>query len=129
MDARRAQAFRARSLATGAKAARGVIAFSTGSIASATGTSRPSSADSDVTPASGMPHGIMLANAVMSGSQLSAKPCIVTPRATRTPIAATLRSGRVPSAATHTPLRPSTRPVASPKPAHTSMSASSSRRT
>ena len=64
------------------------------SIASATGTSRPSSADSDVTPASGMPHGIMLPNAVMSGSQLSAKPCIVTPRATRTPIAATLRSGR-----------------------------------
>ena len=64
------------------------MAASTGSIASAIETSRPSSADSEVTPASGMPHGIMLAKAVMSGSQLSAKPCIVTPRATRTPIAA-----------------------------------------
>ena len=86
-----------------------------------------------MTPASGIPHGIMLLNAVMSGSQLSAKPCIVTPRATRTPMAATLRSGRNPSpgssAATQTPLRPSTRPVASPKPAQTSIRASSSRRT
>ena len=92
--------------------------------------SRPSSADSDVTPASGIPHGIMLPNAVMSGSQLRAKPCMVTPRATRTPIAATLRSGPGrSSAATQTPLRPSTRPVVSPNPAQTSISASSSRRT
>ena len=44
-----------------------------------------------------------------SESQLIAKPCIVTPCATRMPMAATLRSGPCPSASTHTPLRPSTR--------------------
>jgi hypothetical protein len=71
----------------------------------------------------------MLPNADMSGSQLSAKPCIVTPRATRTPIAATLRSGPRSSARTHTPLRPSTCSVVRPKPAQTSISAVSIRRT
>ena len=34
----------------------------------------------------------------------------MTPRAIRTPIAATLRSGRTPSAGSQTPLRPATRP-------------------
>ena len=52
-------------------------------------------AHSDVTPASVMPHGHdPVEPATGRGSQLSAKPCIVTPCATRTPIAATLRSGR-----------------------------------
>ena len=54
---------------------------------SSTVTSRPSSCDSDVTPASVMPHGTMRANQDRSGSQLRAKPCSVTPRATRMPIA------------------------------------------
>ena len=79
------------------------------------------------TPASAMPHGTMRSNADRSGSQLSAKPCIVTPRATRTPIAATLRSG--PRARRPAPRRrcgPSTRTVGSPSSAQTSMSRSSS---
>ena len=78
-----------------------------------TGTGRPSSALSDVTPASGMPHGTIGAAHDRSQSQLSAKPCMVTPLATRIPIAATLRSGPVgavePSPRTQTPERPSTR--------------------
>ena len=100
---------------------------------SATVISRPASALSDVTPASGMPHGTIEPNAPRSGSQLRAKPCIVTPRATRMPMAATFRSGRYPepgsSAGSQTPLRPSTRPAVTPSPAQTSMSAPSSRRT
>ena len=74
-------------------------------------TSRPSSADSDVTPASAIPHGTIRSYQPRSGSQLSAKPCIVTSRATRMPIAATLRSGPRSSASSHTPLRPATRPA------------------
>ena len=60
-----------------------------------------------VTPASVMPHGMMPRKPASELSQLRAKPCIVTPRCTRTPIAAILSSpsGR----RTHTPLRPSTR--------------------
>ncbi len=58
-----------------------------------------------------MPHGTIRSNAARSGSQLSANPCRVTPRATRMPIAATLRSGPRSSARTQTPLRPSTRVV------------------
>ena len=79
-------------------------------------TSRPSSALSDVTPASRMPHGTIVSYADRSQSQLRAKPCRVTPRATRIPIAATLRSGPRSSAGTQTPLRPSpwTRVVATP---------------
>ena len=56
-------------------------------------TSRPSSALSDVTPASAMPHGTKRAYQERSTSQLSAKPCMVTPRLTRMPRAAILRSG------------------------------------
>ena len=65
--------------------------WTTGST-SATGTSRPSSAESEVTPASRIPHGTIRSNQVLSGSQFRAKPCIVTPLATRIPIAAILRS-------------------------------------
>ena len=68
-------------------------AAAAGARISSTLTCRPSSTASDVTPASVMPHGTMRSNQVRSGSQLSAKPCIVTPPCTRTPIAATLRSG------------------------------------
>src|SRR5207244_11991408 len=53
-----------------------------------------------------------------SQSQLSAKPCIVTLRATRMPIAATLRSCALPGPrppVSQTPLRPSTRVVATPR--------------
>ncbi len=74
---------------------------------SSTVTSRPSSRDSEVTVASAMPHGTIRSYAVRSGSQFSAKPCMVTPRATRMPIAATLRA----PSGVHTPLRPSTRSV------------------
>ena len=44
-------------------------------------------------------------------------------------IAATFRSGRGNDAGSQTPLRPSTRPASIPRPAHTAISASSSRRT
>ena len=81
---------------------------------SSTPTRRPSSADSDVTPASVMPHGTIVANASRSQSQLSAKPCSVVARATRTPMAATLRAGRPSPAGTQTPERPSTRPTCRP---------------
>src|SRR3954447_9521288 len=106
-----------------------VSSRSTAGSTSVTAMVRPASCVSVVTPASVMPQGTMAANAERSQSQLSAKPCIVTPRATRTPIAATLRSGPRSSAGTHTPLRPSTCEVVTPNSAHTAMSASSSRRT
>ena len=77
---------------------------------SATVTSRPSSRLSEVTPASAMLHGTNRSNQPRSTSQLSEKPCIVTPRLTRMPSAAILRSGRLPvagsSARSQTPLRP-----------------------
>ena len=57
-------------------------------------TRRPSSAVSDVTPASEMPHGTIAENAARSQSQLSANPCSVVARATRMPMAAILRAGR-----------------------------------
>ncbi len=72
-----------------------------------------------------MPHGTIRSYAERSGSQFSAKPCIVTPRLTRMPIAATLRA----PSGVQTPLRPSTRPVASPSASHTSMSSCSTSRT
>jgi hypothetical protein len=79
----------------------------TASTTRAGGTSRPSTSLIVVTPASEMPHGMICENGSSELSQLSAKPCIVTPRWTRTPIAAILssESGR----RTQTPLRPSTR--------------------
>ena len=69
-------------------------ASATGPATSSTLTVRPSSADNDVTPASLMPHGTIALNAPRSQSQLSANPCSVVARATRTPMAATLRAGR-----------------------------------
>ena len=78
-------------------------------------TRRPSSAVSDVTPASAMPHGTIAENAARSQSQFSANPCSVVARATRMPMAAILRAGRALSAGTHTPERPSTRPVCQPE--------------
>jgi hypothetical protein len=98
-------------------------------ITSATGTGRPSSALSDVTPASRIPQGTKRSYADRSQSQLSANPCWVTARATRMPIAAILRSGPRSSARTQAPLRPSTRSVATPNSAHTSISSCSVRRT
>src|SRR5829696_2345526 len=96
---------------------------------SATVTRRPSSADSDVTPASAMPHGTIRSNAVRSASQLSAKPCSVTPRWTRTPMAAILRSGPRSSAPSHTADRPGTRPPRTPMSVTTVIRACSRRRT
>ena len=49
------------------------------------------SARSDVTPLSAMPHGTMWPNIAMSGSTLSAKPCIDRPRESLTPTAQILR--------------------------------------
>ena len=74
---------------------------------SAGATSAPTTSLTVVTPASVMPHGMIPRNPASVLSQLTAKPCIVTPLCTRTPIAAILSSdsGR----RTHTPLRPSTR--------------------
>ncbi len=86
----------------------------------------PSSADRLVTPASRMPHGTNRLNQSRSQSQFRAKPCMVTPRDTRIPIAAILRSG---CPGTHTPLRPSTRVVATPASAQARISASSMART
>ena len=93
---------------------------------------RPVSADRLVTPASRMPQGTMRSNQLRSQLQLSAKPCIATPRDTRMPIAATLRSSVLPGPrppVSHTPLRPSTRVVATPGPAQARISASSMART
>src|SRR5450830_647258 len=92
-------------------------------------TSRPSSALSEVTSASEIPHGTMRPNWSRSTLQFSAKPCIVTPFAMRTPIAATLRSRRVSSAGSQTPLRSATLIASRPRPAHRSMIDCSSART
>ena len=97
-----------------------------------TPTGRPVSMDRLVTPASRMPHGTIRSNQPRSQSQLSAKPCIVTPRDTRMPIAATFRSSGLPGPrppVIHTPLRPSTRVVATPTCAQDRISASSMART
>src|SRR6185312_13864238 len=103
---------------------------STTAAASSTVTSRPSSRLSVVTPASEMPQGMIRWVQPRSFSQLSAKPCMVTPWAKRRPSAATLRSCSVSSfARTHTPERPLTRSVARPRSAHASMMTCSSRRT
>ena len=56
-----------------------------------------------------MPHGTMAANAFRSQSQLSAKPCSVVARDTRTPMAPTLRAGRPAPPGTQTPERPTDR--------------------
>jgi len=107
-----------------------VSAAPTSPTTSSTATGRSSSAASDVTPASRMPHGTIRSYALKSGPALRAKPCSVTPPCTRTPIAAILRSGPRSSAGSHTPLRPATRPApVTPRSCTTRISASSSRRT
>jgi hypothetical protein len=87
---------------------------------------RPVSADSVVTSASEMPHGTIRSNQDRSQSQFSAIPCMVTPRATRAPIAPTLRSG---SPSTQAPLRPGTRTALTPNSAQVRIIDSSSART
>ena len=79
----------------------------------------PVSAVSEVTPASLMPQGTIRSYHDRSQSQLSASPCMVTPRATRAPIAPTFRSGCPPDAGSHAPERPSTRIASSPNSAQT----------
>ena len=66
-----------------------------------------------VTPASAMPHGTKRSYQPRSTSQLSANPCIVTPRLTRMPMARDLALGQPAgrSARSQTPLRPGTRAV------------------
>ena len=87
---------------------------------------RPVSADSVVTAASEMPHGTMRSYQDRSQSQFSASPCMVTPRATRAPIAPILRSG---APWIQAPLRPGTRVAVTPKSAQVRIMASSSART
>ena len=65
--------------------------------------SLPSSALSEVTFAPEIPHGIIFSYADKSGFTFKAKPCMVTPFATRSPIAAIFRS--LLSSLTQTPLR------------------------
>ena len=55
-----------------------------------------------------MPHGTIAEYALRSQSQFRAKPCGAVLRATRMPIAAILRCGLTPEAASQTPDRPST---------------------
>ena len=98
---------------------------------------RPASMDSVLTPASRIPHGTMRSYHDRSQSQFSANPCMVTPLATRAPIAPTFRSAHPspdpspsgPPPVIHAPLRPSTRPAVTPNSAHTRIMASSSART
>ena len=98
-----------------------------------------------LTPASRIPHGTMRSYHDRSQSQFSANPCMVTPLATRAPIAPTFRSAHpspgsspgpcrparpprpatwVPAQRIHAPLRPSTRPAVTPNSAHTRIMAS-----
>ena len=87
------------------------------------------SAASEVTPLSAMPHGTMWPNIAMSGSTLSAKPCIDRPRESFTPTAQIFR-GASDSGATHTPGNPGTRPVSvSPRSASTSITSCSTEHT
>ena len=95
----------------------------------ATVMARPVWADSVVVPASRMPHGTMRSYQDRSQSAFSANPCMVTPRATRAPMAPTFRSGTLWSPSTQAPLRPATRPVLTPNSAHVRIMASSSART
>jgi lipoic acid synthetase len=83
----------------------------------------PVSAWIDVTDASASPHGTMCSKYDRSVFTFSAKPCVVTPRETRTPIAAIFAS------LTQTPALRSERPAAMPKRPSTSISIASSART
>ena len=69
----------------------------------------------------------MVVKEVRSGFTLSAKPCIVTPLATRTPIAAIFRSPE--ESLTQTPERPSMPCVDKPKSPHTAIKPDSISRT
>ena len=80
-------------------------------------------------PASRMPQGTIRSNQDRSQSQLSASPCMVTPLATRAPIAPIFRSGRPRDAGIQVPDRPSTRTACRPNSAQTRIMASSSART
>ena len=79
--------------------------------------------------ASVMPQAMMLLKRSAELSTLSAKPCMVVRRETRTPMAQILRSGSVSVAASQTPVRPSTRVVAMPYASSRAMIAASRRRT
>ncbi len=69
---------------------------------------RPSSRERLVTPWSRMPHGTISANGARSLVTFSAKPCDVTQRAMRTPMAPTF------SVPTHVPVLPAIRPAVIP---------------
>src|SRR5690625_7107898 len=89
---------------------------------------RSNTCDKDVTSASEIPHGVIGLNHERSHEALNANPCIVTPLATRTPIAAIFAHGAS-LRGTHTPDLPSTRAAATPHLSHRSISACSSFRT
>ena len=75
---------------------------------SSIGTGRPSSRSRLVTPRPRMPQGTIRSKADRSVATLKAKPCDVTQRAIRTPIAPIL------SRPTQVPVSPSTRPASTP---------------
>ena len=98
LDARRAAGLGARLVVRGRRRTAPTRAAGRGAArtlgrTSVTVTSRPSSRLSEVTPASAMPQGTNRSYHPRSTSQLSANPCMVTPRLTRMPSAAILRSG------------------------------------
>ena len=87
------------------------------------------SSRSDVTGRSAMPHATMCWRMyVRSVATLRAKPCIVRPSLSRTPMAQILR-GSAPSASTHTPGYSASRPASTPKAASVSMTSCSTLRT
>ena len=73
----------------------------------------------DVMRTPSRPHGTTHSNGWRSLSTLMAKPCVVTPRETWTPIEPILRSS------THTPVRPSRGPASMPSSASAATIASS----
>ena len=117
-------------LAPDGRRGRRATASATGSATSSTVMRRPSSAVSDVTPASEMPHGTIDENAdevaVTVEREAVQRGRPRHPDADRGDLAGRPRRRRP---GTHTPDRPSTRPVARPRLAHTAISESSRRRT
>ncbi len=107
---------------------RSAASRATTSTTSRIGTSTPSSA-SEVTGRSPIPHATMCSRMyVRSVATLSAKPCIVRPRLSRTPMAQILR-GSGPSGSTHTPGCSRSRPAVTPNVASASMISCSTLRT
>ena len=91
-------------------------------------TGRPRMRAIDVTPRSRMPQGTMWPNIVRSGSTLRAKPCIVRPFETFTPMAAIFST--VPDGVgAHTPVSPFSTPASTPRSARAAISTASRRRT